>query len=58
MVREQDEGGIFGLCGERFVAGMTMLEEKTKQCLDSDEARLLEGILYELRMKYVMKKVD
>ena len=37
---------------------LTMLEEKTKQCLDSDEARLLEGILYELRMKYVMKKVD
>ena len=37
---------------------LTMLEEKTKQCLDSDEARLLEGILYELRMKYVRKKVD
>ena len=37
---------------------LTMLEEKTNQCLDSDEARLLEGILYELRMKYVMKKVD
>ena len=37
---------------------LTMLEEKTKQCRDSDEARLLEGILYELRMKYVMKKVD
>ena len=37
---------------------LTMPEEKTKQCLDSDEARLLEGILYELRMKYVMKKVD
>ena len=37
---------------------LTMLEEKTRPCLDSDEARLLEGILYELRMKYVMKKVD
>ena len=37
---------------------LTMLEEKTSPCLDSDEARLLEGILYELRMKYVMKKVD
>ncbi len=37
---------------------LTMLEEKTKHCLDNDEARLLEGILYELRMKYVMKKVD
>lgn len=37
---------------------LTMLEEKTKKCLDNDEARLLEGLLYELRMKYVMKKVD
>ena len=37
---------------------LTMLEEKTRNCLDADEARLLEGSLYELRMKYVMKKVD
>lgn len=37
---------------------LTMLEEKTKQYLDSDEARLLEDILYELRMKCVMKEVD
>lgn len=37
---------------------LTMLECKTRQCLDSDEARLLDGMLYELRMKYVMKKVD
>ncbi len=35
---------------------LTMLESKTRQCLDPDESRLLEGILYELRMKYVMKK--
>lgn len=35
---------------------LTMLESKTRQCLDQDESRLLEGILYELRMKYVMKK--
>ena len=34
---------------------LTMLEEKTKNCLADDEARLLEGILYELRMKYVIK---
>ncbi len=33
-----------------------MLAEKTKGCLDSDEARLMEEILYEVRMKYVMKK--
>lgn len=35
---------------------LTMLAEKTKGCLDSDEARLMEEILYEVRMKYVMKK--
>ena len=34
---------------------LAMLKEKTSKCLDADEARLLEGILYELRMKYVMK---
>lgn len=37
---------------------LTMLEAKTRSCLDDDEARLLDGLLYELRMKYVMKKVD
>lgn len=35
---------------------LAMLKCKTKNCLDEDEKRLLEGILYELRMKYVMKK--
>ncbi|AGC49500.1 DUF1844 domain-containing protein [Lawsonia intracellularis] len=35
---------------------LSMLQEKTKECLDSDESRLIEGLLYELRMKYVMKK--
>lgn len=35
---------------------LTMLAEKTKGCLDSDEARLMEEILYEVRMKYVMKQ--
>jgi hypothetical protein len=34
---------------------LDMLREKTSRCLDPDEARLLEGVLYELRMKYVMK---
>ncbi len=33
---------------------LSMLKDKTSKCLDPDEARLLEGILYELRMKYVM----
>lgn len=35
---------------------LTMLQEKTRNCLEPDEARLLEGLLYELRMKYVMKR--
>lgn len=34
---------------------LTMLEQKTKECLDSDESRLLESILYDLRVKYVMQ---
>ena len=34
---------------------LAMLQEKTKNGLDPDETRLLEGLLYELRMKYVMK---
>ncbi|WP_461209756.1 DUF1844 domain-containing protein [Desulfocurvus sp. DL9XJH121] len=35
---------------------LSMLKEKTAKGLDADEAKLLEGLLYELRMKYVMKK--
>lgn len=35
---------------------LEMLESKTRACLDADESRLLDGVLYELRMKYVMKK--
>ena len=35
---------------------LTMLQEKTSSGLDEDESRLLEGLLYELRMKYVVKK--
>lgn len=35
---------------------LTMLQDKTKECLDPDESRLLDGLLYELRMKYVIKK--
>ncbi len=34
---------------------LAMLQEKTKNGLDQDEKRLLEGLLYELRMQYVMK---
>jgi len=35
---------------------LSMLKEKTAGGLDADESKLLEGLLYELRMKYVMKK--
>ncbi len=35
---------------------LDMLSQKTKGCLDEEEKRLLEGILYEVRMKYVIKK--
>lgn len=34
---------------------LTMLREKTTACLDDEEKRLLEGLLYEVRMKYVLK---
>ncbi len=35
---------------------LSMLQEKIEKGLDDDEKRLLEGLLYELRMKYVLKK--
>lgn len=35
---------------------LAMLAEKTKNGLNSEESRLMDEILYELRMKYVMKK--
>ncbi len=35
---------------------LSMLRDKTKNGLDADESRLLDGLLYELRMKFVMKK--
>ncbi len=34
---------------------LAMLKDKTSKCLDPDEAKLLDGVLYELRMVYVMK---
>jgi len=34
---------------------LAMLKDKTSKCLDAEESRLLEGVLYELRMIYVMK---
>jgi hypothetical protein len=35
---------------------LSMLRDKTAQGLDPEETRLLDGLLYELRMKFVMKK--
>lgn len=35
---------------------LAMLKEKVEKGLDAEETRLLEGLLYELRMKYVVKK--
>jgi hypothetical protein len=35
---------------------LSMLQDKTKNGLDAEETRLLEGLLYELRVKFVMKK--
>jgi hypothetical protein len=35
---------------------LSMLQIKTEKGLDGDEKRLLDGLLYELRMKYVVKK--
>lgn len=34
---------------------LTMLQEKIEKGLDAEEKRLLDGLLYELRMKYVLK---
>lgn len=34
---------------------LTMLQEKTKGNLSQDEEKLLESVLYELRMKYMSK---
>ncbi len=35
---------------------LSMLQEKTSNGLDAEESRLLDGLLYELRMKFVVKK--
>ena len=34
---------------------VSMLQEKINKGLDADEQRLLEGLLYELRLQYIMK---
>ncbi|MBG0777720.1 MAG: DUF1844 domain-containing protein [Desulfovibrionaceae bacterium] len=32
---------------------LAMLKDKTVRCLDTDEAKLIDGLLYELRMAYI-----
>lgn len=34
---------------------LTMLQDKTRNGLTDEEEQLLQGILYEVRMKYVLK---
>jgi hypothetical protein len=41
--------------GKHTIDVLDMLRTKTLSCLDEEEQRLLDGILYELRMKYVLK---
>ena len=41
--------------GKHTIDVLDMLRAKTQVCLDNEEKRLLDGILYELRMKYVLK---
>ncbi|PKN06203.1 MAG: DUF1844 domain-containing protein [Deltaproteobacteria bacterium HGW-Deltaproteobacteria-7] len=36
---------------------LDMLNEKTKGNLDQNEASLIQGVLYELKMRYVKEKV-
>ncbi len=43
------------LMGKHTIDVLTMLRDKTSGCLDEDEKKLLEELLYELRMKYVLK---
>jgi hypothetical protein len=35
---------------------LSMLKDKIEKGLDGEETRLLDGLLYELRMKFVVKK--
>lgn len=35
---------------------LNMLREKTANSLDAEESRLIEGLLYELRLKFVLRK--
>ena len=43
------------LAAKHTIDVLGMLKEKTEKNLDFDEERLIDEILYELRMKYVIK---
>ena len=43
------------LAAKHNIDVLAMLKEKTEGNLDAEEERLVEGVLYELRMKYVIK---
>ncbi|WP_290924241.1 DUF1844 domain-containing protein [Halodesulfovibrio sp.] len=43
------------LAAKHSIDILSMLQEKTKTCLENDEKQLLDTLLYDLRMKYVMK---
>ena len=43
------------LAAKHSIDILSMLQEKTKTCLESDEKQLLDTLLYDLRMKYVVK---
>lgn len=43
------------LAAKHSIDILSMLQEKTKSCLDSNEQQLLDTLLYDLRMKYVLK---
>ncbi|MCG8529691.1 MAG: DUF1844 domain-containing protein [Desulfovibrionales bacterium] len=43
------------LAAKHSIDILSMLQEKTKTCLEPDEKQLLDTLLYDLRMKYVVK---
>lgn len=43
------------LAAKHSIDILSMLQEKTKSNLDNNEQQLLDTLLYDLRMKYVLK---
>ena len=43
------------LMAKHTIDVLNMLRDKTQGCLDDDEKKLMDALLYELRMKYVLK---